>query len=344
MKRIQEETPKPTAEATPSASNAEGSKDFASSQTRQTITDHVSRRVQKPVPKAQMEDPRAFQLNQVRRRYKPEESEQNGTTVLSLKIVPSDPDFPFDIEALECSLSVPAKFPKERPLLRVTNSEMGRGYQLNVEAGFLSIVDARPNGTLLSWLNALDQQLESLLSKEKAETVKIVVNHKKPAEIHQPPERNVPQVRAAAAAAALPSTRSEAKKPSYTAAEKEAAQSRRDMDTRQLEARLGRLPQFAKSSDGLTYTLPIDPRKRGELPSSLESVKTLKLMVPRLYNLESCRIHLQGVTGQEVDAVQNAFEARCKERPSLSLMSHINFLAQNMHEMAKIEVNAAQMR
>ena len=312
------------------------SNDAGTSEIRRAHAQPALRRVQKPVSKAQVDDPRTFQLSQVRRRYKPEEDEQPGATTLHLKIVPTDPDFPFDIEALEATLTVPAAFPKERPALRVTNHEMGRGYQLNVEAGFASIVAAKPNGTLLSWLNALDQQLEQLLSKEKAETVKIVVNQKKAPS--QPPAEDAKAAlgsKKPLAPVAAPVIKPSA--PSYGTEALQTAQKKRELETRQLEARLGRLPQYAKSSDGVSYTLPIEPRKRNELPIALESIKTIKLIVPRVYNLQPCQIQLQGVPGREADAVQAAFEARCKEHPDLSLLSHINFLTQNVHTMAKIE-------
>jgi hypothetical protein len=249
--------------------------------------------------------------------------------------VPSDPDFPFEIAALECSLTVPAAFPAETPSLRVTNHEMGRGYQLNVETGFTSIVQSMPNNTLLQWLNALDQQLESLLSKEKAETVKIVVNQrKKEADIQPAPVSRTP---VPARFTVVPVAISSTSAPTWTADEKQDAKSKRDLDTRQLEARLGRLPHFVKASDGLSYTLPIEPRRTSDLPIALQPIKTVKLIVPLLYNLQPCRIELQGVAGQEAEALQEAFRVRCMEHSGLSLVTHINYLSQNMHNMATVE-------
>jgi ubiquitin-protein ligase len=285
--------------------------------------------VQKPVSKAQADNPRTFQVDQVRRQFKPEETEIQDATILNLKIAPSDPDFPFEIEGLQCSITVPKDYPDEKPAIRVTNPEMSRGYQLNVESGFVHIMEARPNGTLLSWLNTLDQQLESLLSKEKADTVKIVVNRNKGSPHAAPsvvPESHVQS--------AMPASTPRVKNPTYTSSELRTAQDRRDMETRQLEARMSRLPTFAKSSDGLIYTLAIEPRKRTDLPTALEAVKTLKLTVPRLYNLQPCMIELQGVNGQEVDAIHEAFMLRCIQYPQMSLMAHVNFLAQNIHAMA----------
>lgn len=135
-----------------------------------------SRVVTKPVPRAQIEDPRAFQLTQVKRRFRLKEIEKVDGTSLVLTLVPSDPDFPFEIAALNCILSVPKGYPASRPHLAVTNKEMGRGFQINVETGFDAIVEALPNGTLLQYLNSLDKQLEQFLAAPKADTIKLIVH------------------------------------------------------------------------------------------------------------------------------------------------------------------------
>ncbi|KIW04412.1 hypothetical protein, variant [Verruconis gallopava] len=278
-----------------------------------------------------------FQLNQVRRRYRPAESQNTESTVLDLRIVPSDPDFPFELEALECRLTVPMSFPAEMPRIRVTNKEMGKGYQLNVEAGFYQIMRDRPQGTMLQWLNELDRRLEALLAKEKADTVKIVVPPAKKSERAQEPvavdkgKAKMPEVSKPQAQPAEPAQPAQS---AYGTQQLLDAKSKREMDTLQLECRLGRLPQYAKSDDGLVYTIPVEPRKRDELPSSIQSVKTLKLIVPQLYNLQPCRIELDGVTGHDAEILHEAFTARCTEMPNLSLVSHLNYLMQNMHTMA----------
>jgi hypothetical protein len=337
-----EDDPAAVAESTSSSAVATTTiEDAISSQAGHAKVQHPnSRRVQRPVPKAQVDDPRTFQLNQLRRRFEAKEREVNGSTVLDLKIAPSDPDFPFDIAALECSLTVPATFPAEKPSLRVTNHEMGRGYQLNVEAGFASIVQSKANGTLLQWLNALDQQLESLLSKEKAETVKIVVNQRKK-ELAGPAVTS--SVSAPGKSVVAPAPVLSPSIPTWSAEQKQNARSKRDLDTRQLEARLGRLPQFFKSSDGLAYTLPVEPRRRSDLPLALQSVKTLRLIVPLLYNLQPCRIELQGVIGPEAEALQKAFVDHCVQNPGLSLIARLNYLSQNMHTMATVTTKAEEV-
>ena len=137
----------------------------------------TSRVVQRPVPGSQTSDPREYQLSQLRRRYSPKEHAADSSTNLTINIAPSDPDFPFEIDALKCTLQVPNTYPGEgRPSLRVHNQEMGRGYQINIENGFDAIVSQNPSATLLQQLNRLDKQLESLLAAPKADTIKLVSN------------------------------------------------------------------------------------------------------------------------------------------------------------------------
>lgn len=67
-----------------------------------------SRVVPKPVPKAQAEDPRRYQIDQLLKRFASKETTfPDGTTSLVFKLVPSDPDFPFELAALRCDVRVP---------------------------------------------------------------------------------------------------------------------------------------------------------------------------------------------------------------------------------------------
>lgn len=288
-----------------------------------------SRVVQRPTPRAQIENPRDFQLSQIRRRYAPE---QKGDTVLVFDLKPSDPDFPYDMDGLDCALTVPLSYPDERPSLRVRNQDMDRGYQINVERGFQRIVDQNPKSTLLQMLNLLDKQLESLLGAPKAETVKLVANLGKT--VAQAGNQSAQTDMITSKAVNLP----EPKRSTYSATQKADAAKVRDLETRQLEARLGRLPLFSKSSDGLTYTVPIEVRKKDTLPPSLQAVKNIKLHVPQSYNLEPCSIELVGVEGDEALNVEAAFASRALESSHMSLMNHVNNLSANMPSMARSTV------
>ena len=289
---------------------------------------------EKPVPKAQTEDPREFQIKQLKRRFSPTEKSEHEGTNYAFKMAPSDPDFPYEMDGLECVLHVPTTYPKEgRPSIDVKNKEMGRGYQINVERGFARLAESRPQSTLLGLMNSLDKQLESLLTEQKAETVTIIPNkipvQGRSAQQTQP-VKLAQEIRAPQPQAAVPSRTQK----SFTSEERRLASERREAETRQLEARIGRLPLFSKSSDGIAYTIPMTPRKHEDLPVPLQAVDTIKLFVPLLYPLQHCRVEIQGVSREAAKNTERGVEKKIKESPETTLMGHVNYLAQNMHLLA----------
>ena len=289
----------------------------------------ASKIVQKPVSRTQADDPREHQIQQLRRRFSPKERlEKNGST-FTFTMVPSDPDFPFEMAGLECVLHVPDTYPKSgMPSLDVRNKGMGRGYQINVERGFDKLRTNSPEATLLTLMNGLDRELESLLTEQKAETVKIIPNIIQKSS--QAPNASGPNVK--------PSSTQyiEASKAllTYTPDQKRIAQTRRENEVRQLEARLGRLSLYSKSSDGIAYTLPIEPRRRADLPAPLQVVKKVKLLIPVLYPLQPCRIEIEGVAKEAASSTETGFELKARDNPEMTLIGHINYLSQNMHVLA----------
>lgn len=73
---------------------------------RQAVQQPSRATVARPVTDAQTQNPRDFQLGQIRRRFSPKESMQGQASALKFNFTPSDPDFPFEMAALECLLSV----------------------------------------------------------------------------------------------------------------------------------------------------------------------------------------------------------------------------------------------
>lgn len=312
---------------------------------RQYVAPPVSgdRVVQKPVSTIEADDPREFQIRQIRRRFNPIEKAEDGGTTLAFQMAPSDPDFPFEMTAgLDCVLHVPATYPagRARPSLTVKNKEMGRGYQINVERGFDRLAESSPQGSLLALMNSLDNQLESLLIEPKAEVpVKIII----PAKQWKPtPPQCGRSIESTAATAKPAPVEKKATPPSYTAEEITEAKTRRAVETRQLEARLGRLPLFFKSSNGIAYTVPLQPRKPVDLPVPLQAVKSVRLIVPLLYPLESCKIEIVGVSREAAIQTEKGFEQKAKAKPERNLMGHVNSLAQDMHLLATIEAVEVQ--
>ena len=269
-------------------------------------------------------NPRDFQITQVIKRFSPERIDGDNGTTLTFKIIPSDPDFPFELSGLECELTVPTTYTQGgTPILRVKNAEIPRGYQINVEKGFDSLVT--PRQTLLAMLNELDKNLEQCLTAEKAQTVKLVANTTRQdktsiSPVIKPSEDPKP--------VAVPSL------PTYSAAEQSAAQSKRHVDVRQLEARMSRTPLFSKSSDGTSFNVPVQIPKPGRLPVSLRELKVVTLNVPTAYNLQPCTVKLNGVVGEASQNAELAFEIHARQETDLTLMAHINHLTQNLHTMA----------
>lgn len=285
--------------------------------------------VQKPVPTAQQHNPRDFQIGQVVKRVSPQREDGEHGTTLTFKLKPTDPDFPFDLPGgLQCTLGVPVDYPQSgRPSLRVSNKTMPRGHQINVERGFDALIDKAPQKTLLAYLNDLDRHLEEFLISEKAQTIKISANA--PATSTPVEVKPVQAVSSPVSSKPTPLPR-----PLYSSQQKAEALRKRETDVRQLEARMGRLPLYSKSSDGTIYNLPIQIPKPARLPVSLQAVKEVVLFVPPLYNLEPCTVHLKGIESRDSQNVEMAFEKHARQRSDMTLMAHVNQLAVNMHTMS----------
>ncbi|KAK1767762.1 hypothetical protein QBC33DRAFT_450936 [Phialemonium atrogriseum] len=291
-----------------------------------------NRVVPKPVPQSQVQNARGYHIEQLRRRYSPKETtNENGGTSLLFKLRPSDPDFPFELDHLECDLLVPAGYPKQPPQLRIKNKDIPRGFSINIEKGWDRLVEERRGATLLTLTNALDRKLEELLSEQKSETVKLTIfkdtrhlNTASPSSVPEtpsakpyvPPRRYVPEE-------------------TFTREQIAEAKARRAQETRQLESRMGRLPLYSKSNDGIVYTLPLEPRRRTELPPGLKPTKSVQLIIPVLYPLQPPRVLLNDVESKDAEGVEELFTAKAVEQKQMTLMSHLNFLAQNIHTLAR---------
>ena len=266
----------------------------------------------------------------MQRRFKPEASNTDGTTSLTFKIQPSDPDFPYEIDELECVLAVPILYPaSEKPSLRVGNKDIPRGFQINIERGFDVICTNAPTATLLGLMNKLDKQLERILAGQMTETIKIVANkggakvstssngyQQRQSEPIQPPLE--------------PSREGKA---TTMDRDHEEARTKRKSNVRQLEARFGRLQLFTKSADCLGYTLPLDSPKRSTWPATLQPLRSLTLTVPESYPLEPAGLHLDS-DSVEARAVEANFKNRSTEQPNRTLAQQINYLSQHLKEMS----------
>ncbi|KAL7622232.1 hypothetical protein AAE478_007735 [Parahypoxylon ruwenzoriense] len=300
--------------------------------------------VPKPVPESQAQDPRRYQLNQMKRRYSPiQNTLQDGTTNLLFQLKPSDPDFPFELDYLECELRVPASYPEKPPLLRVKNRNIPRGFAVNIERGWDRLAHENKDSTLLALTNGLDKNLEVFLSERKSETVTLLsfkdtrhLDHTATVlgETPSPKAQEPPKPTPAPSKSYIPEE-------SYTQEQITTARGRRAQDIRQLESRMSRMPHYQKSADGVIYTLPLEPRRRAELPVELQRIQSIQLIIPLLYPLQSLRVLLNDVESKDAEELEELFAQKAAQQKQMSLTSHLNYLSQNMHTMAR-HVSAAR--
>lgn len=272
-------------------------------------------------------------MGQIERRYKPKVTQNERESTYTFKMSPSDPDFPYEIEALECTLLVPKTYPETgRPSLRALNKDIPRGFQINIEKGFDIICAEAPQATLLGLMNRLDKQLESILAGEMAETIKLVVHKGPPSRIiGAKPSTAAPVTPPEPVVAAKPKPKPVM--PVFTSQQKEEAKVKRQTNTRQLEARLGRLNSFAKSPDGFSYTIPLDSPKRSNWPSELQSLRSVTLLLPELYPLEPSSIMLDSDSSAARN-VEEAFRTRSAAGSDSTLMQQINYLTIHIKDMS----------
>ncbi|KAK0667536.1 hypothetical protein QBC41DRAFT_395824 [Cercophora samala] len=345
----------------------------ATTHTSQAVTTPPppSRIVPKPIPPQQTLDTRTYQINQLKRRYPShKETPLPGGTSLTFNLVPSDPDFPFDLPQLACDLHIPPQYPKSPAKLRVKNSDIPRGFAINIEKGWDKLVEERQknggSGTLLSLVNGLDKRLEGLLSEEKAETVKLTIfkdtrhldqlTQQQQQQQQQEEKQEVVVVEKKVEAPVV--RRPYVPLETYTQSQIAEAKARRAREVRQLEARMGRLPHYHRSSDGIIYTLPLEPKKRGELPDELKGIGSVQLVVPLLYPLQNLRVLLNDVEGGQegeelAEGVEEAFSKKAGELvkkegseqgEKMGLVAMVNWLAQRIHLLVREVVREREKR
>lgn len=307
----------------------------------QAIAEPSSARVvSKPVPASQADDPRRYQLEQVRRRFSPQETiASDKSTSLVFKLTPSDPDFPFELAYLDCDLRVPQNYPEDRPTLSVRNKNIPRGFSINVERGWERLANERKKSTLLSLVNALDKNLEQFLSEQKVDTVKLMAFEgvKDTRHIDNTPASPEPIGSPVQNAAPPKPARAPVfQEPTYTKEQVALAKERRAREVRAVEARMGRMSGFRRSADGVVFTLPIEPKRREELPPGVKAVRTIHLIVPVLYPLQDVRLHLVEAEPDDAEPLEELFSQKAVElKDRFNLMALVNYLSCNLFKLVK---------
>ncbi|RPA96713.1 hypothetical protein L873DRAFT_1693554, partial [Choiromyces venosus 120613-1] len=269
-------------------------------------------------------------ISQVLRRF--ECRGQVADTEITVSISPSDPDFPYDIKQLVFKLSVPTTYPESLnalPSIKVINEDIPMGFRTNIERGFDGLATRREDATLLDLLNSLDKCLEGFLATERVETLKIVRNTSQPTSLQ--PSRSQTPLTTAQPLKPSPPPLMAFPVDNSTPEEASAAGSRREREIHRLEARMRGSSVFRKSEDGTRYTIPMEPRKRYQLPVPLQKVDSVVLIVPLSYNINRPWLEFPGVPEDVVKRVNNGFAKQVQKNPKFSLMENINALCSNLH-------------
>jgi len=260
---------------------------------------------------------------------------------------PSDPDFVYSIDVLKMRLTVPLDYRGDgngKPSIEVLNSEIPVGYRVNVERGFQELVETKPGVTLLALMNALDRGLERILSGEKAETVKIVPNLTPSTPMPTPTPPPPPLAPTPVFPVKENFMNLGAPAPTVTSERRAKATARRNQETRQLESRLKLSDVFTKSSNGIEYVVPLEPRKKGLLPVPLQPVRSVRLVVPLSYDIQPASIELMGVPEDIKNRVQRCFSEFVEENRGVSLTAIINILAARLHIWAAVKEEVDHVR
>lgn len=306
------------------------------------------------VKKPQQSNPKRLskrdqQIEQLRRAFPDLTNDEHDPTKFRLKLIPTDPDFAFDIQALDFNLYVPLTYPSqprrdgtfatpsEYPMIIVLNKEIPKGFSANVDIGFKSLAEqfTQQNRTLLDMINALDRDLEGFLKQEKRATIKIVKNNKpRPSSlsnqegtlntsesssqfnrftIDSPPKLFVP-----------PEVRKE-----------------RQAQIDKLKHSLGQSAVWGVSSDDLEDVLRISVlvKDPSELPSQMNGQLEFNLHIPKSYGIaDSCFIIFPTVVDEFPSSIiENNFNKFLRTHTSWKLFSVVNYLACRISDLKRAD-------
>jgi hypothetical protein len=105
--------------------------------------------------------------------------EDDKETVIRLAIKPTDPDFPFELDSLQIQIYIPKDYPSTKCRIQVLNSDIPKGFAINLEKGYSAQVEnSSAHQTLVRQMNWLDRNMENLLQQAPAPTVRFISHMK----------------------------------------------------------------------------------------------------------------------------------------------------------------------
>ncbi|KAG0081329.1 hypothetical protein BGZ90_009088 [Linnemannia elongata] len=328
---------------------------------------------------------RSFEITQVASRFgssfTPRSSSSSSSVTddetdnFELKIVPSDPDFPYEISALHVLLAVPKSYPTKSCSVQVLNRDIPKGFATNLERGFDQAA-AQQQKSLLAHLNWLDVNMEQLLQKPPAPTIRFIGhanNNSNPSsgksspsnDTSSPPvlppplpisstpstkKNSTPSKPTQEPAPAAPSPQQQPQPPrqqqppppvqkTYTSAERDQAKLQRQKQMNQIQAR------FRSSFESLSPTsvnISLESTDKDKMPVKWDGPLWIVLMVPVLYPLEPCDIRLrENGNNPEIEIwrarnVEQGFRKIAATMPQLSLFQLLNQLNRDLKDLMSL--------
>ncbi|KAI8388349.1 uncharacterized protein BYT42DRAFT_559797 [Radiomyces spectabilis] len=314
-------------------------------------------------------DVRTSELTQLKRRYQSSvriASDNEDETVLRLAIRPSDPDFPFELEALKVQIHIPKSYPDQHCTITVMNTDIPKGFAVNLEKGYanhVATMNRETHATLVRQMDWLDRHMERLLQQPPAATVRFVSHaksitdtqaapplpadfvahvvssskpqHAQPKDTTTPPPPPPPTAAEtpSTAASAVPVTPPVKELPVFTAEERQHAEKQRERELRQLQTR------FQDS-----YRTIKDDKERTVIQLSILLSKEsneqtveghLRYTVPKLYPLMPCQIDIEtrALTDAQANLVAKAFAEHVQNNKA-TLFEKLNWLNQRWEALS----------
>ncbi|KAF9966590.1 hypothetical protein BGZ70_001848 [Mortierella alpina] len=317
--------------------------------------------VRKPVPRALQNlsqdnaaaSLRAFEISQVQSRFV-QTFVATDDTRFQLHILPSDPDFPYEIQSLHVQLTVPPAYPGIPCSVAVLNKDIPKGFATNLERGFADA--ARQPKSLLAHLNWLDANMEQLLQKPPAPTIRFIGrgssqpagSSSSAASSSPSPSPSLPPPLpkpVSSSSSARPSTSSPSHSvptattrpvshtpkpppPTFTADQIEQAGLQRQKQLNQIQAR------FRSSFESISTT-----NVRIALESPGREPLWINLLVPKVFPLEPCSIRLNEddrnleIESWQARNVEQGFRKIVTASPQLSLFQLLNQLNRDLKDL-----------
>lgn len=287
----------------------------------------------RPMARPKPKDPRKSEIYQLRKGY-PNLVASDDETLFAIALTPSDPDFPFDIASLNFDLYVPKDYPASAPSIMVKNTDIPRGYAVNVELGFKNMaIEKLGKLTLMNLTLTLDKHLEEFLRQERKETIRIVKHKPKPAPQATTAStgNNKASNNAGEQTKSKPSLRYDPKAtakfvPNYLKDE-------RSLQIDLMRARLKSVKLFSDSAEGSTFSVTIDPPSSQLLPPELCVTFNVLLHVPADYGLSGATITIpiDDVSARNIETNFNTHANAVKGK--WTLLSLLNYLTTQLEQL-----------